>query len=345
MEHMLPQLKTDVLPPRDILKVDSPDFSENSSKLLSTICHELRSPLAVIRGYTSLILEYDGDLENAEKLEYIESIDKAAGRLVEWVDDILDVSRLESSMLHLGKTLTNISELTREAVSETHLRALNYKIQTVCHELRTPLAIIRGYTSLLLEYNGDLENAEKFEYVESIDKATNRLVELVDDMLDMSRLESGMLRLEKTLTDISELTREAVSEALLRVPKYTIKLVIEEDIPCIRIDTRRIRQVLDNILDNAIEYSEEGTDITVEITPRENELLVSISDRGISIPPGDLEKVFQPMFRLERQLPAGNRGVGLGLTICLGLIEAHGGRIWLDSNEGKGSTAHFTLPF
>jgi two-component system sensor histidine kinase KdpD len=248
---MLPQLKTDELPLRDILKVDSPDFGGNSSKLLSTICHDLRSPLAVIRGYTSLLLEYDGDLENAEKLEYIESIDKATGRLAERVDSILDVSCLESGILHLGKTLVDVSEFAREAVSETRLRALEYKIQTAC----------------------------------------------------------------------------------------------QEDLPCIQIDSRRIRQVLDNILDNAMEYSEEGTDITVKITPRENELLVSISDRGISIPSGDLEKVFQPMFRLGRQLPPDNRGIGLGLTICLGIIKAHGGRIWLDNNEGKGSTARFTLPF
>jgi signal transduction histidine kinase len=342
---MLPQLKTDELPLRDILKVDSPDFGGNSSKLLSTICHDLRSPLAVIRGYTSLLLEYDGDLENAEKLEYIESIDKATGRLAERVDSILDVSCLESGILHLGKTLVDVSEFAREAVSETRLRALEYKIQTACHELRAPLAIIRGYASLLLEYNGDLGHEEKLEYVELIDKATSRLVELVDDMLDMSRLESGMLHLEKTLADISELAREAVSEALLRAPEYRIQLIVEEDLPCIQIDSRRIRQVLDNILDNAMEYSEEGTDITVKITPRENELLVSISDRGISIPSGDLEKVFQPMFRLGRQLPPDNRGIGLGLTICLGIIKAHGGRIWLDNNEGKGSTARFTLPF
>jgi len=218
-------------------------------------------------------------------------------------------------------------------------------ISTVCHELRTPLAIIRGYTSLLLDYDDSLENTEKHEYVESIDKATNRLVELVDDILDMSRLEAGMLRLEKTSIALTELTREAVSEAQLRAPDYRIIFITEQDIPCIHIDVRRIRQVLDNILDNAIKYSKEGTDITVRLTMRENDLLVSISDNGIGIPPCDLEKVFQRMFRLERQVTTGSKGIGLGLTICRGLVEAHGGSIWLNSEEGMGSTVYFTLPF
>ena len=218
-------------------------------------------------------------------------------------------------------------------------------LSTVCHELRTPLAIIRGYTSLLIDYDDSLENAEKHEYVESIDKATDRLVELVDDILDMSRLESGKLHLEKTLTALTELTREAVSEAQLRAPNYRMNYITEQDVPRIYIDVRRIRQVLDNILDNAIKYSEEGTDITVRLKSRENDLLVSISDNGIGIPPDDLEKVFQRMFRLRRQVTTGSKGIGLGLTICRGLIEAHGGSIWLDSEEGMGSTVYFTLPF
>jgi len=185
----------------------------------------------------------------------------------------------------LEQTTTNIylpqgtleKKDTESSVSNENSSML---LSTVCHELRTPLAIIRGYTSLLIDYDDSLENAEKHEYVESIDKATDRLVELVDDILDMSRLESGKLHLEKTLTALTELTREAVSEAQLRAPNYRMNYITEQDVPRICIDARRIRQVLDNILDNAIKYSEEGTDITVRLISRENDLLVSISDNG-----------------------------------------------------------------
>ena len=217
-------------------------------------------------------------------------------------------------------------------------------LSTICHELRTPLAIIRGYTSLLLDYEESLENTEKHEYIESIDKATSRLAELVDDILDMSRLESGMLHLKKIPTSLTELIRESVVEAQLRAPSHRIQFVMEQDIPCIHIDAKRIRQVLDNILDNAIKYSEKRTDITVRLISRKNDLLVSIEDHGIGIPPCDLTNVFQRMFRVERQITTRTNGAGLGLTICRGLVEAHGGRIWLDSDEGKGSTVNFTVP-
>jgi len=218
-------------------------------------------------------------------------------------------------------------------------------LSTVCHELRTPLAIIRGYTTLLLDYDGRLKNREKREYVESIDKATSRLVELVDHILDVSRLKSGLLKLEKTLTSVSKLIREAVAEARLRATGHTIRLEPNNVLPRVRVDTKRIRQVMDNILDNAIKYSAKGTEIIVSVVPQEEELFISVSDQGAGIPASDLERVFERLYRVEHQSMPGSNGFGLGLAICRGLVEAHGGHIWLESAEGKGSTVFFTLPF
>jgi len=218
-------------------------------------------------------------------------------------------------------------------------------LSTVCHELRTPLAIIRGYTTLLLDYDGSLESGEKREYVESIDKATSRLVELVDHILDVSRLKLRLLKLEKTRTSVSELICEAVAEARLRATGHTIRLELNDGLPRVRIDTRRIRQVMDNILDNAIKYSAEGTEIIVSVVPQDKKLLISISDQGVGIPASDLERVFERLYRVEHQSMPDSKGLGLGLPICRGLVEAHGGHIWLESAEGKGSTVFFTLPF
>jgi signal transduction histidine kinase len=218
-------------------------------------------------------------------------------------------------------------------------------LSTVCHELRTPLAIIRGYTTLLLDYDSRLKNGEKREYVESIDKATSRLVELVDHILDVSRLKSGLLKLEKTLISVSKLTREAVAEARLRATRHTIRLEPNNVLPRVRVDAKRIRQVMDNILDNAVKYSAKDTEIIVSVVPQEEELLISVSDQGVGIPASDLERVFERLYRVEHQAMPCSNGIGLGLAICRGLVEAHGGHIWLESAEGKGSTVFFTLPF
>ena len=114
--------------------------------------------------------------------------------------------------------------------------------------------------------------------------------------------------------------------------------------PRIYIDAKRIRQVVDNILDNAIKYSEEGTRVVVQAQRAGSELLVSIADQGMGIPAEELTSVFDRLYRIEQRLTPGTGGAGLGLAICRGLVEAHGGRIWVESKLRKGSTFCFTLP-
>lgn len=217
-------------------------------------------------------------------------------------------------------------------------------LSTVSHELRTPLATIKGYVTLLLDYERRLKRDEKLEYLTSVVKATNRLTDLVDHLLDMSCLEAGLLKLQKRPTSISILFRAAVTEARLRAPGHTIIMDMKERLPKVNIDARRIRQVLDNILDNATKYSGEATTVIVKICIVGTEIIVSTADQGIGIPAEDLNRVFDRMYRVEQRLTAGIRGAGLGLAICKGLVEAHGGRIWVESEQGKGSNFHFTLP-
>ena len=217
-------------------------------------------------------------------------------------------------------------------------------LSTVSHELRTPLAIIKGYSTMLVDYDSRLKSVEKRGCLQSIDRATDRLTELVDHLLDMSRLEAGLLRLDKQPTAISKLVEQTVAEAKLRTPSREIVLKLAERLPMMDIDARRIRQVLDNIIDNAIKYSEEGTRVVIQTRQMESELQVSVADQGIGIPPADLERVFDRMYRIEQRLAPETGGAGLGLAICRGLVEAHGGRIWVESKLGRGSTFHFILP-
>ncbi len=217
-------------------------------------------------------------------------------------------------------------------------------LSNVSHELRTPLAIIKGYSTMLLDYDRRLRQDEKEQYLESIDRATDRLTELVEHLLDMSRLEAGMLQMDKQTVSVSKLIKETVVEANLRAPRHAIVLNLTNRLPMMDIDARRIRQVLDNLIDNAFKYSEEGTEIVVSARRMEQELLISVADQGIGIPAEDLERVFDRMYRIEQRLTPEIGGAGLGLAICRGLVMAHDGRIWVESELEKGSTFYFTLP-
>ena len=261
--------------------------------------------------------------------------------------------QLISELAEMRRRMTGLEEVEVERKQQTEQKMVEYEeldrlksnlLSTVSHELRTPLAIIKGYSTMLVDYDRRLKSAEKQGYLESIDRATDRLSELVDRLLDLSRLEAGLLRLNRQPTSISKLIEETVDETRLRVPGHKIVLKETNKLPMTDIDAGRVRQVLDNIIDNAIKYSKEGTSIVIGAKLIGSGLQVSVADRGIGIPAKDLERVFDRMYRIEQRLTPDTGGAGLGLAICRGLVEAHGGRIWVESRLGKGSTFYFTLP-
>jgi PAS domain S-box-containing protein len=217
-------------------------------------------------------------------------------------------------------------------------------LSTISHELRTPLASIKGYASLLLMFNHKLDKAQKTESIEAIDRSTDRLTELIDHLLDMSRLDAGLLRLTLQPVNMREIICAAVDEVKLRSPKYNFKNQIKDRLPETMADGRRLRQVLDNILENAVKYSPEGTEISVLTEIRGNDLLISISDQGRGIDKAEHKKIFERMYRIEQRLQKDPGGLGLGLSLCKALVEGHGGKIWVESKPGKGSTFYFTIP-
>jgi len=217
-------------------------------------------------------------------------------------------------------------------------------LANVSHELRTPLASIKGFSTMLLDYDKRLKHDKKRNYLESIDKSTDKLKELIDQLLDMSRLEAGMMALNKQYTDIEKLLQDTVVEAQVRLPTHRLSLDLIDGLPEVNIDPMRIRQVLDNIINNAVKYSPAGTEVVVAVRRVGNGLLTSVIDQGVGIPKEDHERVFERMYRSQKGQISGVRGAGLGLSICKGLVEAHDGRIWIESEEGKGTKCCFTLP-
>ena len=236
---------------------------------------------------------------------------------------------------YLERKITEYEELSK---MKSNLLA------TVSHELRTPLATIKGYSTMILDYYARLASGEIKDYLASIDNSADRLAKLVDNLLDTSRMEAGLLKLERSATDINILIKTVAAEASIRDSNHRISTELNAELPKVNIDAKRIRQVLDNLIDNAIKYSPQGTQVLISAKKNGREVLISINDQGAGIPAGELTSIFDRMYRIEQRLSPGQDGIGLGLYICQGLVEAHGGRIWAESTVGEGSTIQFTLP-
>ncbi len=250
--------------------------------------------------------------------------------------------------------LALIEDITeRRQAEEEHKKVIEYReldrmktsmLSTVSHELRTPLAGIKGYTTLLLDYYNKLKRTQKWETLEAIDSSTDRLTDLIDHLLDMSRLDSGLFRLNLKPIKPYDVLAATIKEAKLRAPQYRFIAKINRHLPQIIADPQRLRQVIDNLLDNAVKYSKEGTAITLKTEVRPEEILISVSDQGMGIPAAEISKIFDRFYRIEERMEKDPGGLGLGLSLCKALVEAHGGKIWVESEIGKGSTFYFTIP-
>lgn len=217
-------------------------------------------------------------------------------------------------------------------------------LSMVSHELRTPLTSIKGYATTLLRYYDRLPNRERIEFIRYIGEASDRLNSLLDDLLDTSKLEAGLIAMEKTKVDMGELIQRCVSEFQLRGTGHKLVTDVAMGLPEVVADGRRIRQVLSNLLDNAIKYSDPLDTIAISCRLGDKALQVSVCDHGPGIPTEHLPRIFEPFYQVEQSPAEGKGGAGLGLAICQRLVQAHSGRIWAESRPGEGSTFFFTLP-
>jgi len=218
-------------------------------------------------------------------------------------------------------------------------------VANVSHELRTPLTTMRSYVEALAEGAWqDDELAPKF--LEVTQNETERMIRLVNDLLQLSKLDNRDIKLDKELVDFIvfynriidrfELTKEQNVVFERNLPKHAAFVEIDED---------KLTQVMDNIISNALKYSPEGGKITFSLTEQEKQIIVSVSDNGVGIPKENLEKVFDRFYRVDKARTRKLGGTGLGLAIAKEMVEAHGGKIWATSKEGKGTRISFTLPY
>ncbi len=223
-------------------------------------------------------------------------------------------------------------------------------IGIAAHELRNPLAILKGYAQTLIVQTARGKGTEladwQIEALQSIDQSSLRLVELIDDLLDVTRLQAGRLALHSEPTNLVALAKRSVSRLQVTTEKHTLSLHTSLEHLVIHIDAQRIEQVLGNILGNAIKYSPEGGIIEISISKDSatNAALLRISDQGIGIPVNQQAHVFGRFMRADNARLLGIGGTGLGLYLSRELVERHGGRIWFESAEGQGTTFNITLP-
>ena len=217
-------------------------------------------------------------------------------------------------------------------------------IATVSHELRTPLASIKGYISTLLQPDVKWEPQLQQEFLEIANQEADRLTRLVGDLLTVSQLEGGVLRLEKERTGLNELWKSVEAHLGPLVSKHRLQVNVQRDLAPVYIDKHRVAQVISNLVGNAAKFSEPGTTITIWASRLGGRVVVEVSDEGTGIPCDRLDRVFDPFYRLGNSHSPNHTGFGLGLSICKRMIEAHGGKIWVKSEPSKGSTFFITLP-
>ncbi len=214
-------------------------------------------------------------------------------------------------------------------------------VAAVSHDLRTPLALISAYVDTLLGL--DLDEAARRRSVEGIGKAATRLTALVNEILDVAHLESDRIALRRRSTPLGTLVAQVAADFADAPGMPPIELAVPEDLPAVHVDADRIAQVLSNLLTNAAKYGGVAGPIVVRARPGDRSVVVSVEDGGDGIDAAEREQVFERFYRGRRAQRGSVPGSGLGLYVCRRLVEAHGGRIWVDERE-SGTSISFTLP-
>ena len=240
------------------------------------------------------------------------------------------------------------ARLTQEAEQAAALREADRLksqfVSTITHELQTPLGFIKGYATTLLRPNADFDENTRREFLQIIDEESDSLSALIDDLLDMSRIEAGALTISKQPVQLGRLIMGAVERVKAKPSSHQFVVTLPTRLPLVEADPRRVAQVLQNLLDNAVKYSPNGGTIAVSAMVHGDAVAVEVADSGIGIPVEDQARVFDRFYRAAGAAAASRRGVGLGLSICQGIVEAHGGTIRLESQPGAGTRVTFSLP-
>jgi len=267
------------------------------------------------------------------------------------VDPILDKKGNLTCAVHIIKDITERKQ-AEEKIKEQNIQLKKLDktksdfLNVTSHELRTPISSINGYVQMLLNQTlGDI-SLEQQNALNVILRNSNRLDSLIQDILDVSRLESGTMKFIIEKTGIQKIVDEVMEtmQSSAYMKDIRINMEVEEKLPGLNIDQDRIKQVIINLVNNAIKFSPKGYIINIRAKKEEGNILFEVQDFGRGIPKNKQKKIFETFYQVDSGKNTKFGGAGLGLSISRGIVMSHGGRIWVESTLGKGSTFRFTLP-
>jgi len=243
-----------------------------------------------------------------------------------------------------ARLFREIAEKSRQL--EAASRHKSEFLANMSHELRTPLNAIIGFSEVLLERMFGEVNAKQIEYLEDILSSGQHLLSLINEILDLSKVEAGRMELELTTFELPQTLENALTLVRERATRrgITLDLAVDDRLGPFVGDERKIRQVLLNLLSNAVKFTPEGGRVKVAAAPGDGAVRIAVSDSGIGIAPEDQGAIFEEFRQVGTGSAQKQEGTGLGLTLAKKFVELHGGTIWVESELGKGSTFTFTLP-
>jgi PAS domain S-box-containing protein len=242
----------------------------------------------------------------------------------------------------LGGAIANVRDITEQRI-EAEMQSTFFSV--ISHELKTPVSIIKGYAETLARTDANWDSATIQNGFEVISDEADRLARQIQDLLDASRLQAGGLRLEMSDWPLAQVAEQVAERFAPQThDRFIFELRFPANLPAVHGDYERIREVLENLVSNAIKYSPDGGTIRISARAEADRAVVAVTDQGIGISTEEQRKLFQRFYRADNRMRRETQGAGLGLFLSRSIVEAHGGRIWVESQPGRGSRFSFTMP-